>query len=445
MTGERVAIVGGGMLGMTLALRLAAGGRAVTLIESASDLGGLASAWTLGDVVWDRHYHVTLYSDSHLRGLLRELDLDREMKWVRTRTGFYVDGRLLSLSNVMEFLRFPPLALIDKLRLGATILNASRRSDWATLEDIPVSDWLIQMSGRRTYEKLWLPLLRAKLGENYKKTSAAFIWAVIARMYAARRTGQKQELFGYVPGGYARVLDRLAKALAAAGVDVVLRSAVRSVQPTESGVAVHVADGRMLDFDRVVLSVPAPVCAALCKELNPDERQRLNGVTYQGIVCASLLLRKPLAGFYVTNITDSSIPFTAVIEMSALVDRSHFNGNALVYLPRYVQPDDPLLDEPDEAIKAKFIDGLRRMYPQFAPEDVLSFRVSRVRYVLPIPTLGYSRRMPPMHTSIPGLHIVNSAQILNGTLNVNETIALAERAAAELLTMPSVAPRCAAV
>jgi protoporphyrinogen oxidase len=445
MNGERVAIIGGGMLGMTLALRLAAGGRRVTLIEGASDLGGLASAWTLGDVVWDRHYHVTLHSDSHLRGLLRELDLDREMKWVRTRTGFYVDGRLLSLSNVFEFLRFPPLALVDKLRLGATILNASRRSDWATLEDIPVADWLIKMSGRKTYEKIWLPLLRAKLGENYKKTSAAFIWAVIARMYAARRTGQKQELFGYVPGGYARVLGRLASALATARVEVLLQTAVRSVQPSENGVAVQVADGRVLEFDRVVLSVAAPVCAALCKDLTADERQRLDGVTYQGIVCASLLLRKPLTDFYVTNITDSTIPFTAVIEMSALVDRSHFNGNALVYLPRYVQSDDPLLDEPDEAVKLKFIDGLRRMYPRFEPDDVLSFRISRVRYVLPIPTLGYSRRMPPMHTSIPGVHIVNSAHILNGTLNVNETIALAERAAADLLTSPSVAPRCVAV
>ena len=99
---ERWAIIGGGFLGMTLALRLAQQGKAVTLVEAAPSLGGLASAWQLGDVVWDRHYHVTLSSDSHLRALLRELGLESEMQWATTRTGFYVDSGLYSLSNTLR-------------------------------------------------------------------------------------------------------------------------------------------------------------------------------------------------------------------------------------------------------------------------------------------------------------------------------------------------------
>jgi uncharacterized protein with NAD-binding domain and iron-sulfur cluster len=54
---QRWAVVGGGLLGMTLAHRLAQQGKAVTLFEGAPHLGGLASAWQLGDVTWDRHYH----------------------------------------------------------------------------------------------------------------------------------------------------------------------------------------------------------------------------------------------------------------------------------------------------------------------------------------------------------------------------------------------------
>ena len=50
---------------------------------------------------------------------------------------------------------------------------------------------------------------------------AAFIWATIARMYAARRSGLKEERFGYVPGGYARVLEK-ADAAAALGVAVIV-------------------------------------------------------------------------------------------------------------------------------------------------------------------------------------------------------------------------------
>jgi protoporphyrinogen oxidase len=116
------------------------------------------------------------------------------------------------MSNSVEFLRFPPLNIVDKVRLGATIFYASRVKDWSRLEKIAVSDWLRRLSGKRNFEKIWLPLLRSKLGESYRRTSAAFIWATIARMYAARRTGLKKEMFGYVPGGYARVLEKYSAA-----------------------------------------------------------------------------------------------------------------------------------------------------------------------------------------------------------------------------------------
>ncbi|RME47840.1 MAG: FAD-dependent oxidoreductase, partial [Deltaproteobacteria bacterium] len=88
---------------MTLALRLAQGGERVTLFEAAPALGGLAAAWRLGDIVWDRHYHVILRSDADLRRLLGELGLEGEISWVETKTGFYTEGRLHSMSNTWEF------------------------------------------------------------------------------------------------------------------------------------------------------------------------------------------------------------------------------------------------------------------------------------------------------------------------------------------------------
>ena len=199
------AVLGGGILGMTLALRLTQQGHKVTLLESRSNLGGLADAWKIGDVTWDRHYHVTLMSDLHARDVLRELDLEDQMQWVETKTGFFTDNQLYSMSNTLEFLKFPPLRMIDKLRLGATIFYAARVKNWKKLEGIAVGDWLTKLSGRRTFEKMWLPLLRCKLGECWRETSAAFIWATIARMYAARRTGLKKEMFGYCRGGYAQM------------------------------------------------------------------------------------------------------------------------------------------------------------------------------------------------------------------------------------------------
>jgi len=435
---EHFGIVGGGLLGLTLALRLAQRGQRVTMLEAADHVGGLADAWNLGHVTWDRHYHVTLLSDTHLRGILRELGLDDQMQWRRTRTGFLVDGQLHSLSNVWEFLRFPPLGLIDKLRLGWTIWYASKVRDSQALEEIPVADWLQKHSGRRTLERIWLPLLKAKLGAAWERTSAAFIWATIQRMYAARHSGHKHEMFGYLPGGYARMLAAFRQRLLELGIEIRTSCKVAEVRAGDEGGMVLETGGQTLAFDRVVVTTPAAVATQICPQLSAVESDRLRSVEYAGIICASLLLKKPLAGYYVTNITDPA-PFTGVIEMTALVDPAELGGHTLVYLPKYVAADDPAWTKSDAEIQAEFVAALTKLYPQVSPSDVLAFRVSRVKHVFALSTLGYSRRVPPIETSIPGLFLVNSAQIVNSTLNVNETVRLAE-ASLETICGPLAAP-----
>ncbi|TAM59850.1 NAD(P)/FAD-dependent oxidoreductase [bacterium] len=443
---ERWCVVGGGLLGMTLALRLAQHGRQVTVWEGAPTLGGLAAPWHLGEVIWDRHYHVTLASDTCLRNLLRELGLERELTWVTTRTGFYAGGRMLSLSSLADYAAFPLLSPLEKVRLAATILIASRIRDARALERITAVDWLRRHSGQHTLERIWYPLLRAKLGANAERVSAAFIWAIIARMYAARRSGAKRELFGYVPGGYARILERFAGHLTAHGVRAVVGQRVESVTRATGGALTVRSAAGTESFDRVVVTAASPLAARLCPELTASERLLHEGVEYQGIVCASALLERPLTPYYITNIVDAWVPFTAVIEMTALVDRAAFGGRALIYLPKYVTASDPVLARDDAAIEQEFLAALERMHPGFQRGAVQSFRISRVRYVLPLATLGYSDRLPAMRTSIPGLFIVNSAQIVNGTLNVNETVALAERAYPQLLAGASAsAPRALSV
>ena len=433
---ERWCIVGGGMLGLAMAHKLASPDRDITVLEASDRLGGLADAWTVGPVTWDRHYHVTLMSDLHMRGLLDDIGLGETMNWRTTRTDFYESSRFHPLNNAIDFLRFPPLGLIDKARLAFTILYASRVRNGVRLESVPVKDWLVKLSGRRTYERIWQPLLRAKLGENHKIVSASFIWSVINRFYSARRAGIEKEMFGYVTGGSETIVNTLVENLGTRGVTCRAGAPVLDIAPAAAGISVRTQQGKM-DFDRVVVTAPGDHAARMCSGLTQPERDRLAALRYQGVVCASVVLKKPLRGRYLTYVADETIPFTGVIEMTAVVDRETFGGLSLVYLPHYLPADHPMFDEAEDVLRERCISNLKRMYPHIEDDDVVAFRVSRARNVMAVQALNYSKAVPPMETSVPGLSIVNSAQIINGNLNVDETIGLADKAVKALDAQPA--------
>lgn len=429
---KRIAIVGAGMLGLTLAYRLSVQGHRVCIFEKDNDIGGLTSSTKIGDFSWDKFYHVISLTDINTIDLLKTLNLESQINWNETKTGFFTNGKLYSMSTTLEFLTFPPLGILNKIRLGFTIVYASRIRSGHRLENILVSDWLRRLSGKKTLEKIWLPLLKCKLGDNYKNTNAAFIWAIIARMYAARRSELKKEKFGYVNNGYLAILEGMKKNLRQLNVEILCNYSVTKAIDQKKSVKVETPKGSF-EFDKIIVTIPCSEIVQLCPQLSEPEKQRLGNIQYQGVICGIALLRKPLAGYYITNITDDNLPFTAVIEMTALVDRDQLGGNALIYLPRYVSQKDGYWKKDADEIRDEFIEALNIMYPKFNKSDIISFGISKAKNVLPIPTLNYSQTLlPDTRTSLENLLIVNSSQIVNGTMNVNEIIALANRKVEEI-------------
>lgn len=435
-------IVGGGIMGMTLAHRLAQKGQQVTVFEAAPEIGGLVSSWKMpfgtGDnrkeVEWDKFYHVILLSDFRTRNILKDIGLEHTIEWVETKTGFYINGKLHSMSDTIEFLKFPTLNLVDKFRLGLTILVASRIRNWKKLEQVPVTEWLKRWSGKNTYNRIWLPLLRAKLGESYTKTSAVFIWATIQRLYGARRSGLKKEMFGFVPGGYKTVIEAFKQTLSDEKVTVKTNTSVKEVMTGADGLPkIRLADDNVESFDEVIVTLPSPVASRLCTGLSPNEIKKLDNIEYLGVICVAVLLDKPVSDFYITNITDSRFPFTGIIEMTALVNKEYLDRKTLVYLPKYLSPDDPLFKQPDDQVRDYFLDNFKTMYPAIKDENIQFAGVARAKHVITVAKLGYSDSLPAVQTSLPNVHIVNTSYIIDGTLNVNETVRVAETKLEEIL------------
>jgi protoporphyrinogen oxidase len=428
---KEASIVGGGIMGMSLALNLVHKGYKVSIFEASPKPGGLVEPWNIGDISWDKFYHVILLSDLNTRRLIKELGLEEKLNWRETKTGFYTNGKLYSMSNTWEFLKFPPLRLVDKFRLGLTIYAASRIRNWKKLECQYVEDWLKKWSGKRTFDKIWLPLLRAKLGDLYKETSAAFIWATIQRMYAARRSGLKKEMFGYVDGGYQTIIHHLVDHLKKKGVNIYTSHRLQDLDSTPSQHKLIFDNGNTYSSPRVIFTVPSRIIPKLWSNMPSKERIQHQAIKYMGVSCTSMLLKKDISPYYVTNITDDHIPFTGIIEMSALVDKQSFNGHALVYLPKYVDPEDEIFQRPDEQIHQEFKTKILQMYPHLREDDIVVMKTAKAPMVFALNTINYSRHLPPIKSAVNGIYYANTAFITNGTLNVNQTIGIANKIANE--------------
>ena len=213
-------------------------------------------------------------------------------------------------------------------------------------------------------------------------------------MYAARHSGQKHEMFGYLPGGYARMLAAFRRAAGGTGrrnshgLPRAKRRRERRGHDRRStrtdGESAFVRPRRRDDAG-------AASPRGFARSSRPTKRIVCRSSNTWASSVRSLLLKKPLAGYYVTNITDPA-PFTGVIEMTALVDPAEFGGRTLVYLPKYVTADDPAWSQDRRRDSgASSWPHLARLYPQFSADDVLAFRISRVRHVFALSTLDYSQ------------------------------------------------------
>ncbi|MGQ0430510.1 MAG: NAD(P)/FAD-dependent oxidoreductase [Gammaproteobacteria bacterium] len=418
----RIGIIGGGLMGMAIAARVAAAGHRTVLFERAPQPGGLATWHDFGAFIWDRFYHVILPSDSELIGFIGELGLGGELRWTPTQTGYYVDRNFYSLSTNVDFLKFPPLSPWDKVRLAATILYCSRINDWKRLEQVTVEDFLVRTCGRPTFEKFWKPLLLAKLGVNYKRVSAVFIWSYIKRLFSARDAAAQKEHLGYVSGGYRRVFRAVESKIAAAVGEIRLRAVVEGVRPRGArGMEVRV-DGTTEAFDKVVFTGPTNVLRDCADPALVELPAGGRDVEYLGVVCMALVTRRPFTPYYILNIGDEAVPFTGVIGMSTVIDAGQTAGLHLTYLPKYVLSTDPLLGASDEEIQRSFLPALATMYPELEDGDIEGVHINRAVKVQPLQVLGYSSLVQPTRTRHPDFYVVNTAQFVNNTLNNNEVI-----------------------
>jgi protoporphyrinogen oxidase len=427
-----VGVVGAGILGTVLALRLAQGGARVTLLERAPTPGGLAGAFDFGGHRVDRFYHVIVPSDERMISLTQELGLSDRLSFTPVGVGFFIDGAMHPFNGIGDFLRFSPLSPLGRARLAWFVLHCQLRRDYAALEREPLQRWLTRHCGRRVVERIWKPLLDSRFNSHHDELPATYLWARTNRMRSARESGSSGERMGCLEGGHETLVLAAARRARELGVDVRLGAGVEGlIRDDRGGIAGVRVDGHDEHFDLTIPTLQPPAL----RRLLPAELQPLLAAypnRYLGVVCLILKLRRTLTPYYSINICDPT-PITTVVETSHVVGTDHTDGLRLAYLPKYCDADSPEFAEDDDTVYRRYTDMLSKLAPEFRHEDVVEWTVQRAPLVEPVHALGHEPRTAPIWPGIPGLALASASQIYPRLLNGESVLGLAERVAGEAL------------
>jgi protoporphyrinogen oxidase len=438
----RVAIIGGGLLGLSAAYELGKQGIQVKLYERAGQLGGVAGDMDFAGAKVDRFYHCILSSDKELLELIDECGLTDKLRFAETKQGFFHDGKLYPMTSPKELLSFPPLKLIDRLRLVYTIAHCRFLiKNWEPLERKSVESWLIKLGGKRTYENIWKPLLNAKFDGGFKNIPATYIWSRLVRVASTRDKKTAKEMSGHLVGGYQVLCEALAEKIKNQGGEINLNAGVDEIV-LDNGRACGLKLGERFEaFDLVFATVPALALSRLIPSAGEDYRKSLESIPYLGIVQLLLGLDRSLIPYYTLNITDTSIPFTGVIETTNLIDPKYVGGNHLVYLPKYVQSTNPLARMPDDQVIESFLTDLKKMFPDFQRSWIREARVMRERFVEPLHSINQTWEMPAVETPVQGLFLANTAQIWPELTNGQSVTTYGRKIACELVDRARISQR----
>ncbi|MGH3498360.1 MAG: hydroxysqualene dehydroxylase HpnE [Nocardioidaceae bacterium] len=409
----RVAVIGGGLAGITAALRCADAGCEVRLLESKPWLGGLTHSWRRDDAWVDNGQHVFLRCCTSYLALLDRMGVS-DLVNLQSRLDIQVRSALSPRACRLRRNRMPaPLHLLgsiagyrwltlrERLRFARAAL-ALRSVDTADprTDEQTFGDWLVQHGqSPRAIEALWELVSVATL--NARAHDASLSLAATVFQVGLLRDGSAGDLgWPLVP---LRTLhgDAAARALAQAGVDVLTRRKVTALRQA-GGWSLDAGQAVEVTADAVVLAVPP----AAAERLLPAAAIDLPA-GWSGRLGASPIVNVHVR--YDRQVLDE--PFLAAVDgpVQWVFDRTRSSGvRSGQYLVVSLSAAQDLIDLPTSALCDLLLPGLQSLLPRSRNAAVQEVFVTRERQATFWPAPGSARLRPPSATSVPGLFLAGA-------------------------------------
>ena len=300
----RIAVIGGGISGLTAAHRLVGAGHDVTLVDDAAEPGGLIAGARVGGFLCERGPQAVLDGSEAVRALITSAGLDARI--VRAlpasrRRSVYVAGKLRPFpASPPALIKTNLLTARGKLRLLREPFVRRRGEDRG--DDESVFDFVARRFGREAAERAAGPAL---IGVYAGDAAALSVRAALPRLAALEREHGSVLRGLFRTRGTSRLgrpvtfpegLGELPRALGAAlGARRRVARAI-GIARRAGGWIVGLDGGIELEAERLVLATPAAATAALLAPHDAGAAEALRAIPHAPVAVVCLGFRATDAG-----------------------------------------------------------------------------------------------------------------------------------------------------
>jgi protoporphyrinogen oxidase len=399
---QRVAVLGGGVAGLSAAWKLAEAGADVRLYEAAPALGGMAASMHRDGYIWDfgphRFHTKNPAIISTVRDLVGDDLLDRNLK---TRVNFmdrYFDYPL-SAGNLLTNLP-PSVAMLSFLDFA--LMKARHRIHPAP--DDSFEAWVVNRFGRRVYDIYFGPYTEKVWGRHPSKLSASWaaqrvavidLWDVLLRMLKLRRGdndfhhSEFKNHFWYPRYGIGQIADGLADRARQHGATLLTGARITGIEWHEDKLtAIHYQKGGESfsePCEAVVSSLPLPLLIKLLQPAPPEEVLRAaNSLDYRAMIFVFVEIDKPsVSDDHWIYFPDRKIIFNRVSEMRNFSADAVPPGKTSLTLEITCDIGDELWNTPEDVLFERAVQGMLAGGLIERPEQVTGHFFRRLSHAYP--------------------------------------------------------------
>lgn len=395
----KIAVLGGGITGLTAAYYLAKDGHMVTLLEKEKVLGGLASGFKARSWNWhlERTYHHLFANDSDILNFAKEIKFDKIYFQKPITSSLFDDPdlnyRVLPLDTPLDLLRFPYLDLFNKLRAGSVIAFLKLSPFLPIFENMTAEKFLKKTMGNKVWISLWQTLFRKKFGEYAGIILGSFIWA---------RIKKRTKALGYIKGGFQSFIDYIHQTILDLNVSVLVNYEVKEIKKIGKKFSIN---GKL--YDRIISTLPTPVMGKLTSSLfSKSYLDKFNKIKYLHAITLILKTDKPIMNkTYWLNICSKKIPFMILAQHTNFVEKKYYGNKNISYVGWYVKTGDKLLNMKDQELVSLVLPHLKKI--SNFKFRISNFFVFKAPWAQPIFDKNFVENMPTYKTPDKNFLIAN--------------------------------------